>query len=269
VELDWGDEGLTMLYINIFLIFFIVGLWVYWTKKQKVLTKKLKDEEAKIIQMEKMASLGTLAAGVAHEINNPLTFLDANLGLLLESRKKNHELEDEEELVSECLDGVVRIKRIVKDLLTFSHKGCGERVKININEIIDTTLRIVWNEIKYKVDLVKDYKIESTVWIDPNQISQVFINLIINAYHAIQEKGVITIATYEDEDQIFIKISDNGAGMPKEVVDKIFEPFFTTKGGTGLGLSVTNEIVEQYGAKIEVTSKVKQGTVFLISLPKK
>ena len=258
----------TFLLVILLLLFYILVLHFRWEHKKKELVTSLRDEEAKLIHMEKMASVGTLAAGIAHEINNPLTFLIVNLEALLKHYKESDRTDESRQIVDECLDGTKRIKRIVEDLLSFSHRGRGEKTLVDINKLLDFTLRIVWNEIKYKVDLVKDYRIVKGLWADPTQISQVIINLVINAYQAIKDKGVITISTYEDDINVYIKISDTGIGMPKEITSKIFEPFFTTKGGTGLGLAVSNEIIENYGGHIRVESKVGEGTRCTVVIPK-
>lgn len=250
------------------LILYIFLLHFRWKRRQKIFLKTIREEEAKLIHMEKMASVGTLAAGIAHEINNPLMFLGINLEILLQNKASEDATEDVEQIVSECLDGVKRIKRIVKDLLTFSHRAQGEKVRVGINTLCDTTLRIVWNEIKYKVDLIKDYKAKSDIWTDPTQIGQVIVNLVINAYQAIADKGTIRISTYEDDGNVYIKISDTGKGISRQAQEKIFEPFFSTKGGTGLGLSVSNDIIKGCGGEIGLESKVGQGTTFTVRLSK-
>jgi len=255
-------------FLILILIIYILVLHFRWEKKRNEFLKRIKEEEAKIIHMEKMASIGTLAAGIAHEINNPLAFLVINLEILLNCCKEKDKMQETEQIITECLEGAERINRIVKDLLTFSHRGQGERRQVDVNDLLDSTLRIVWNEIKYKVDLIKDYRAKNYIWVDPTQVSQVIVNIVINAYQAIKEKGTITISTYEDTDFAYIKISDTGGGMPKEIMGKIFEPFFTTKGGPGLGLSVSNEIIKSYGGKIEVESKVGYGTSFIVVIPK-
>ena len=236
-----------------------------------------------IIQLEKMASLGTLSAGIAHEINNPLTFVITNLELISSYTKKIKEVKDVDDTdkkladimisVQECTDGANRIKRIVQDLLAFSHSSQGKVNCIDVNELMDTTLRILWNEIKYKSDLTRDYKAVTHIWVDSNQISQVFLNLIINASHAIKkltscEKGNIFISTMEDEKYVIIKIADTGCGIPKKDMPRIFDAFYTTSGGTGLGLYVSKRIIENHGGTITAAAGNKSGAIFTVKLPK-
>jgi len=256
-----------------FLMLYIVVLHIRWKKKMRSYVRKLKEEETQLIHLEKMASLGTLSAGVAHEINNPLTFLVTNLnlmsGYIKEAGVTNEEkMKKIEETLEECVEGVDRIKRIVQDLLSFSHPSRGKRELVDVNELLDVTIRILWNEIKYKVDIVKDYKSSSPVWIDPNQISQVFLNIIMNAVQSIEAKGTVSISTYENDDNIFIEVTDTGCGIPEDKIGEIFTPFYTTKGGPGLGLSVSKSIIENYKGALNVKSKVGEGSTFTIVLPK-
>ncbi|MCP4652163.1 MAG: GHKL domain-containing protein [Candidatus Omnitrophica bacterium] len=245
--------------------------------------KKIEEDKSQIIQLEKMASLGTLSAGVAHEINNPLTFLITNLSLISSYAKeitdvkdiddRNKTIANIEESVQECCDGANRIKRIVQDLLTFSHASKGRRSCDDINKLLDATIRILWNEIKYKADVVKDYKATTHVWVDANKVSQVFLNLILNAAAAIkqvtsQEKGTISVSTTEDDKNVIVKVIDTGPGIPKKVYSRIFDPFFTTKGGTGLGLHVSRKIIMNHGGALEVEATSGKGTTFVVSLPK-
>jgi two-component system NtrC family sensor kinase len=247
-----------------------------WERKIKEKSRLVKETEAQLIQMEKMASLGILAAGIAHEINNPLGFLISNLETLQDYTKDIDKsindatmAGDLKAITQESLEGAYRIKKIVQDLRTFSRKSESQTVPIDINQILESTLSIVWNEIKYKVDVEKEYQASSKIWVDPTELSQVFLNILINAAQAIKGKGTITLSTWEDEKNIFVKISDNGCGIPSEILPKIFDPFFTTrKKGTGLGLSVSYNIIKKYQGEIEVESKVGKGASFTIQLPK-
>jgi len=282
----------------------------------KNLQKKVEEQTALLVQSEKMASIGILAAGVAHEINNPIAFVNGNLSAikkycvrvesLLQKYKEIEaclsrgaadkvrplleEIKDFKEkkridfilgdivgLAEESLEGTERVRRIVNDLRTFSRMDEAELKHIDLNESIDTTLNIIWNELKYKAEIVKDYADLPEVKCFPQKVSQVFMNILMNAVQAIEEEGTIKIVTRHvkegrrtEDARVEIKISDTGHGIPKDDISKIFDPFFTTKPvgeGTGLGLSVTYDIVKAHGGTIIVESEEGKGTTFTICLP--
>jgi two-component system NtrC family sensor kinase len=255
----------------------------HYEKKIQEKDKLFKGMESQLIQTEKMASIGTLAAGIAHEINNPLSFLISNIEALCEcvrslSKDSSPEpqirktlLEDFLPMIQESYEGAVRIKKIVSDLRTFSRSSETQKVLLDINQVLESTLSIVWSEIKYKITIIKDYGAQSNIFADPTQLSQVFLNLLINASQAISQKGTITISTSEDEKNVSVKISDNGCGIHKEALPKIFDPFFSTKqGGAGLGLSVSYNIIKvHHKGEIQVESAPLCGTTFTVLLPKK
>lgn len=259
---------------------YAISVNAYWKKQLEEKSKLIKDTEAQMIQMEKMASIGTLAAGIAHEINNPLGFLISNLQSLKEYTPKfaekipgaddEHKLlfDDFKAITQESLDGALRIKRIVSDLRTFSRRSETQKLAVDMNQLLETVIGIVWNEIKYKITVVKDYQAKTPIMGDPTQLSQVYLNLLINASQAIPDKGSITIVTYEDQKFVYTKISDTGSGIAPEVLPKIFDPFFSTKKSTGLGLSVSYNIIKHHGGDVNVESKIGVGTTFLIQLPK-
>lgn len=272
-----------IIWLFIFILAFIIYAFFinkYWENKVKDKTRLIKDTEGQLIHMEKMASLGTLAAGIAHEINNPLSFLISNLETLEDHSRSINEsassgnqvnkalVDDLASLTHESLEGALRIKKIVQDLRTFSRRSETQKVPIDVNQILESTLSIVWNEIKYKIVVVKDYQAKTNIIADPTQLSQVFLNILINASQAIQEKGTITLSTYEDEQNIYIKFKDTGSGIPPDVLPKIFDPFFSTKKGTGLGLSVSYNIIKHHAGQIQVESQVGIGTTFTVLLPK-
>lgn len=264
---------------------------------------ELKKANGIILQNEKMALVGQIAAGVAHEINNPVGFISCNLGSLdlyskrlldfvkvqtdlidrccpkeeveeIKEFRKNIRLDrimDEvPKLLDESNEGVNRIKEIVGNLKGFSRVDKGEFILASINSIISKTLDIVRNELKYVATVVTDYGEIPPVMCLPNQLTQVFMNLLINAAHSIQDQGEISVRTWREGNDIYISISDTGCGIPEDVINHIFEPFFTTKEvgkGTGLGLSISSDILRKHSGEITVESTAGEGTVFKIRIP--
>jgi len=271
--------------------------------RQESLIRKLEEAHNQLLQSEKMASIGQLAAGVAHEINNPVGFVNSNLGTLqryaadmlrlLEAYEKREgsltadQMQDiarlKEEidaaylrddignLLAESLDGLQRVKRIVQDLKDFSHVDKSEREWANLEKGLESTLNVVWNEVKYKAEVVKEYGNVPQIECFPSQLNQVFMNLLVNAAHAIEHHGRITMRTGHDDQDIWVEVEDTGKGIRPEHLSRIFEPFFTTKPvgkGTGLGLSLSYGIVNRHGGRIEVRSELGKGSVFRVVLPR-
>jgi signal transduction histidine kinase len=179
-------------------------------------------------------------------------------------------LQDASELIEESKEGVERIKKIVMDLKDFAHPGVDEMKLTDINRNIDSTLNIVWNEIKYKALVKKDYGDLPQVKCYPQQLNQVFMNILINAAQAVRAKGVICISTFAENGRVLIRISDTGEGIPKENIPKIFDPFFTTKEvgkGTGLGMNVVYNIIKKHNGTIDVDSEIGKGSTFTIQIP--
>jgi len=267
--------------------------------------KQLEHTQNQLLQSEKMAAIGLLAAGVAHEINNPVGYVNANLGTLekylanifavmdryeaadmlpgagspqleeLLQFKAKIDLdfirEDTKSLIAESHQGLERVKNIILDLKDFSHADNADQwVWADVHQGLDSTLNVVWNELKYKCELVKEYGVLPKIYCLPSQLNQVFMNLLVNAAQAIEVQGKVTIRTGHEGDSIWIAVSDTGKGIPSENLSRLFEPFFTTKPvgqGTGLGLSVSYKIVEKHRGKIEVQSEVGKGTTFRVILP--
>jgi len=279
-------------------------------KRTIELEDKYKNLHVQLLQSEKMAAVGQLSAGIAHEINNPVGFVSSNLKTLLDYAKditplmrdfqymlnenlnrrfpdhafllnmdascKNMDfdfiLSDMSDLISDCIEGSDRISRIVSDMKTFAHPGSDHPKYSDINQCIDSTLNVVWNEIKYNTEVIKDYGKLEKILCFPQKLNQVFMNIIINAAQAMEEKGKIKISTRQDGDHVKIIIADNGKGIAKENISKIFNPFFTTKPvgkGTGLGLNLVYNIIKSHYGKISVKSEVGKGTAFIIQLPVK
>jgi len=181
----------------------------------------------------------------------------------------NYILDDIPNLIKESQEGTERIKNIVIDLKDFAHPGEDKVQTTDINKGIESTLNIVWNELKYKAEVKKEYGHLPLVKGYPQQLNQVFMNILVNAAHAIEKRGEIRIATRAVDGYVEIEISDSGVGIPKEDLLKIFDPFFTTKEvgkGTGLGLSMAYNIIQRHKGTIDVESEVGKGTTFIIRL---
>ena len=282
----------------------IVGTFTDITERKQSETM-LQQMQSQIIQQEKMASIGQLAAGVAHEINNPMGFITSNLtslgkyadrldeyiAALLQSisacpdhpgteeldklrqkLKVDYIISDVRELVNESLDGANRVRRIVQDLKSFSRVDQVECCRINLNELLETTINIAWNELKYIATLDRDFGDIPDIFCYPQQLNQVFLNLLVNAAQAMEKQGNIIVRTWGCNGNVFASVSDTGKGMPEHVQKCVFEPFFTTKEvgkGTGLGLSISADIIRKHGGEITVASEVGAGTTFTVMLPVK
>jgi len=270
---------------------------------RKKAESELKKSQSAILQSEKMASIGQLAAGVAHEINNPMGFMSSNLGTLKkyvaklmefmdaqgravaevqppeteerlsEARKRlkiDLVVEDVHQLIDESLDGAERVKKIVQNLKSFSRVDESECKMADVNVCIESTLNIVWNELKYKAEVVKELGEIPEVKCYPQQLNQVFMNLLVNGAQAIEKQGEIRIKTWNGDRYINISISDTGSGIPEDKIARIFDPFFTTKDvgkGTGLGLSIAYDIVKKHHGEIMVESVIGKGTTFTVRIP--
>jgi signal transduction histidine kinase len=273
-------------------------------EEQRVLIKQLEEAHLQLLQSEKLASIGQLAAGVAHEINNPIGFVSSNLstldgyvrdllqlldvygsadGLLaghagigeqIASLKRGIDLDflrdDIAQLIAESTDGALRIRRIVQDLRDFSRTGDDKWEWSDLHAGLESTLNVVSSEIKYKAEVKREYGELPPVECRISQINQVFLNLLVNAAHAIDGHGTITLRSGRKDDWVWIAVTDTGCGIAPEVQSRIFDPFFTTKAvgkGTGLGLSVSYGIIDKHGGRIEVDSAPGQGATFTIWLP--
>ncbi|KFE64929.1 PAS domain-containing sensor histidine kinase [Hyalangium minutum] len=250
-------------------------------------TRELEERQVQLIQAEKLASLGQMAAGVAHEISSPVGYVLSNLATLaqyvstitplLEQQKEQWKstnvgdiLEDLPVVIEESLEGARRIKEIVQSLRMFAREDSGELQLAQLNTELESTLRVVWNELKYKCTVERDFGELPMLLCHPNQLAQVFTNLLVNAAQSIEKQGVIRIRTRHEGNEVVVSISDTGKGMEPETRAKLFTPFFTTKPrgqGTGLGLSVSQSIISRHHGRIEVDSTLGQGTTFRVYLP--
>jgi signal transduction histidine kinase/CheY-like chemotaxis protein len=268
----------------------------------QALYKEMQNTQAQLLQHAKLVSIGQLAAGVAHEINNPIAYVTSNTEIL----RKNYEIfkelfnhlnslfsqtdpslqkhwkeviktknldfliKDCDEILKESLEGLERVRDIVADLKSFSHTDEAEVQEENINHCLDVTIKMIWNELKYKCTVIKDYGQLPPLRCYARQLNQVFMNLLVNASQAINNQGEITITTRHLDDAIHITIQDTGEGIAPENMEKLFDPFFTTKPvgtGTGLGLSISYNIIKKHKGQINVTSELGKGTRFTIILP--
>lgn len=267
--------------------------------------RNMQDAHQKVLQSEKMACIGQLAAGVAHEINNPVGYIGSNMGALQRYLKGIFEVlesyvaletvvdpthpavqhlatvkqrvdfpflrQDLVEVMKECEEGISRVKRIVKDLKDFSHVDDVNWEWVDLRIGIESTLNVVRNEVKYKAEVHKEFEEIPLVQCMPGQLNQVWMNLLVNAAQAITDHGTITIRVKAaQEDKVCVEVEDTGGGIKPENIAKIFDPFFTTKPvgqGTGLGLSVSFGIVQTHHGEITVESQIGKGTLFRVLLP--
>jgi two-component system, NtrC family, sensor kinase len=279
--------------------------------------EKLKNQKSQLLHQEKLASIGQLSAGIAHEINNPSGFIKSNLSTLqyyttdifntvaayrslIDNIEANinsepsdklrntlinqldkvritekttdieYLLEDIPNLINESIEGANRITKIVDGLKVFSRIDSDYKEILDVNECIENTLKLVQNEIKYTAELsIKYGELPKTMGY-PGSLSQVILNILVNASQAVEEHGEISLHTTLKNNWILICIQDNGVGIPEDTINKIFDPFFTTKPvglGTGLGLSISSGIMKQHGGQIEVDSIIGEGTRFILYIP--
>lgn len=283
-------------------------------KKLETALGRLEATQTQMFQSEKMASIGQLAAGVAHEINNPTGYVSSNLKTLGDYLKEIGQLihkyqilmanlsngkssavldseditaienikafekdidigfllEDIDDLIGDCREGTDRIKKIVQDLKDFAHPGEDKLQPMDINKGLESTLNVVYNELKYKATLHKQFGDIPTVNAYPQQLNQVFMNILVNAAQAIEKKGDIHIVTQKKNNSVEIEISDTGCGIDPKNISRIFDPFFTTKDvgkGTGLGMNIAYNIVKKHDGTIDVRSEPGKGTTFTIRIP--
>lgn len=266
-------------------------------KREHIVEAKLDETTKRLMQSEKLASLGEMAAGVAHEINNPVGYVSSNLatlqkylgfyeevldapagdaeGLAAIKKRVNYAFirSDVRNLVNESQEGIERVKTIIKDLKDFARTNTASNyLPSDIHVGLKSTLNIAHNQIKNCAQLKLEFGNLPLVECVPSQINQVFLNLLVNAAQAVpvDKEGLITIRTYSDGSFISIEVEDNGEGMSDEILHKIFDPFFTTKEagkGTGLGLSVSQKIIQDHAGTLTASSSVGVGSVFKITLP--
>jgi two-component system NtrC family sensor kinase len=270
-------------------------------KTLRTVYQELKDTQLAIIQKEKMASIGLMAAGMVHEINNPIGYVQSNLQSLQTSLKSllnyvgeletvaaehaprfkdelkkrldiEHVSSDIQATISESLAGTNRVRQIIKDLKMFSRTEEREYVPSDVNRLLESSLNLIPNDLKLKAAIRRQYCRIPPVSCAPPRLSQVFLNLLMNAFQAIDVKGEIRLKTWVDGPSAFVRVEDDGRGIPSENLQRIFDPFFTTNRagvGTGLGLSIAYEIVCEHGGDIWGDSEDGCGAIFTIRLPLK
>lgn len=259
-------------------------------RKVEERTRELKEKHAQLVQSEKMATLGNLVAGVAHEINTPLGALRSNTDLFVRSLNKLRALLDDADLppktreienlrklleATEKLNEVnreasERIVTIVNSLRKFARLDQAEMDRVDIHEGLESTLTLVHHETRGRIEVVREYGDIPPVECYPNQLNQVFMNILVNAVQAIDDEGTIRIRTYTEDDNAVIEISDTGRGIPEDVLHRVFDPGFTTKGsgiGTGLGLAIVHQIIRDHNGRIEVETEPGEGSTFKIVVP--
>ncbi|MEM7624824.1 MAG: ATP-binding protein [Planctomycetota bacterium] len=276
-------------------------------EREQQLRAQIEQQQSQMLQNEKMASIGQLAAGVAHEINNPIGFISSNLNTLGEylsdlkqvlaafdelrsavndqgdavASAQNAEkickevdlpflIEDLDSLIGESVEGTGRVRQIVADLRDFSHVDSPELGIENVNTMLEKTLNVAHNELKYRATVETHFDEVPDIHCFGGKLSQVFLNLIVNAAQSLKEAGTVSVRTGHEDQCVWVEVADTGCGIPEENLKRIFDPFFTTKDvgkGTGLGLNLAYNIIQSHDGQITVDSVVGQGTTFRITLP--
>lgn len=237
------------------------------------------DMESRLAFADRMASVGTLTAGVAHELNNPLMYVLSNLHLTREELDGGSEagwIDRARQQLDEAIQGATRMQHIVRDLKTFSRADDEQRGNVSLEGVLESSINMCWNEIRHRATLVRDFAEAPAVDANESRLGQVFLNLLINAVQAMPERSVsvnrLIVRTYTDEaGWAVVEVSDNGTGIKAEWTSRVFEPFFTTKSvseGTGLGLAICRNLVRDAGGTIDVSSELGVGTTFVVRLPR-
>jgi two-component system NtrC family sensor kinase len=279
------------------------------TEKLRHTTQALEERQAQLVQAERMASLGHLVAGIAHEINNPLGYMTSNLATLtqylsvftellenyrqltasvgpslqgapaellarIQSLQEEEDLDyllgDVHDLLRDSREGAQRVADIVQSLRAYVRDDSGQAELVDVNRELATTLKVVWNQLKYRSEVRCDYGQVPPILGNPAQLNQVFTHLLLNAVQAIDQRGLIHVSTSLEGSEVVVRIADTGHGMTPEVLSRIFTPFFTTRSsgqGVGLGLSISSGIISRHHGRIEAQSQPGQGSTFIVRLP--
>jgi signal transduction histidine kinase len=243
--------------------------------------RELADLRRQLVTSARLAAVGELAAGIAHEINNPLAFVRSNLsqlesiwkelGLVPAASEHAELLRDVDALFEESIEGVDRAAEIVRSVKSFAHAGSATREPTDLRPLLEDVLHVASAQLRSRVNVLREYDdFLPRVICAPQQLRQVFLNLVINAAQAVEAGGHVLVATRPDGDHVIISVGDDGCGIEPHLIDRIFDPFFTTKPvgeGTGLGLGIAHQIVSSHGGEIQVESTPGSGTVFRVRLP--
>ena len=243
--------------------------------------REVADLRRQLLVSARLAAVGELAAGIAHEINNPLAFVRSNLSQLetiwkelaiLPAQAEHAELlRDVDALFEESIEGVDRAAEIVRSVRSFAHAGSALRESTDLRPLLEDVLHVASGQLRSRVHVLREYDAElPRVICAPQQLRQVFLNLVINAAQAVDAGGTVLVATRRDGDHVIVSVADDGCGIPPDLIDRIFDPFFTTKPvgvGTGLGLGIAHQIVTSHGGEIQVESTPGTGTIFRVRLP--
>jgi signal transduction histidine kinase len=231
---------------------------------------------SRLIMSGRLAAVGELAAGIAHEINNPIAFVKSNLNQLIgdwEGAEKSMDpdvFQEGRELLEESLEGASRVADIVKDVRGFAYAGRGERETADVNDLLAATLRIAEPQLRHHANVELDFGRIPLLLGRVQELKQIFLNLLLNASHAIADGGNIRISTEFVDPNVLVRIEDDGCGMAPDLLERIFDPFFSTKKvgeGMGLGLSLSYQMVKNHGGEIRAESEPGRGTCFSVSLP--
>jgi two-component system NtrC family sensor kinase len=243
--------------------------------------REVADLRRQLLVSARLAAVGELAAGIAHEINNPLAFVRSNLSQLdaiwkelaiAPSAPEHGELlRDVDALFEESIEGVDRAAEIVRSVRSFAHAGSALRESTDLRPLLEDVLHVASGQLRSRVHVLREFDAElPRVICAPQQLRQVFLNLVINAAQAVDAGGTVLVATRRDGNHVIVSVADDGCGIPPELIDRIFDPFFTTKPvgvGTGLGLGIAHQIVTSHGGEIQVESTPGTGTIFRVRLP--
>jgi PAS domain S-box-containing protein len=271
-EILWIQDRGQIIYDKNGDIKYIIGTFFDITDRKKA-KEKLKKQNKQLMKARKLASLGVLTAGVAHELNNPLNNISTSIQILLEELEDDN-IEYKQNLLLEAESQVERAKNIIKALLEFSHEKSLSFKRVQLKNLIKNSINLIKEEIPNEISINMNVPENIEANLDPKRVQQVLINLMLNGIQAMMEGGVLTIKAWEriedDTKMLYFQVQDTGHGISKQDVKKIFDPFFTTRDvgqGSGLGLSISHSIIEQHGGRIEVEGVSEKGSKFTVILP--